>query len=394
MTAELPRLVVFSDDWGRHPSSCQHLIRALLPRYRVDWVNTVGTRRPGLNAADFRRGMEKLRSWMRPKVAQDEQDRHENLRVHSPMHWPGFGNKLERALNRKLLMRALRPILYAEPAPSAVITTASIVADLARATSELNWIYYCVDDLSAWPGLDAETLRRMEQELVPSVRGAVAVSKTLLRRLDQLGRSARLLTHGIDLDHWRGLSELARPENPERPVALYWGNADRRLDARICLRLAEDFELRMLGPRSEIDPALARCPGLRWMEPVPYAELPAQAAHAHVLVMPYADLPVTRAMQPLKLKEYLATGLPVVATPLPANQEWSAALDLSADPEEFAALALKRAQSGATPEQLAARRTLENESWESKALAFERAWTEGANDAIGTVTVRRVKPRE
>ena len=37
---------------------------------------------------------------------------------------------------------------------------------------------------------------------------------------------------------------------------------------------------------------------------------PALAREAAVLIMPYADLPVTRAMQPLKLKEYLATDRP------------------------------------------------------------------------------------
>jgi hypothetical protein len=36
--------------------------------------------------------------------------------------------------------------------------------------------------------------------------------------------------------------------------------------------------------------------------------------------MPYADLAATRAMQPLKLKEYLATGRPVVVRDLPATR--------------------------------------------------------------------------
>ena len=61
------QLIVFSDDWGRHPSSCQHLVRQLLFQnrlcchggcadcrdYSVLWVNTIGTRRPGLNLADL-----------------------------------------------------------------------------------------------------------------------------------------------------------------------------------------------------------------------------------------------------------------------------------------------------------------------------------------------------
>ena len=44
-------LLVFADDWGRHPSSCQHLVRRLLDRHQVYWVNTIGTRTPRLNLA-------------------------------------------------------------------------------------------------------------------------------------------------------------------------------------------------------------------------------------------------------------------------------------------------------------------------------------------------------
>ena len=61
-----PRLVVFSDDWGRHPSSCQHLIAELLPRYRVDWINTIGTRRPTLSRHDLARAMDHLERLLQP----------------------------------------------------------------------------------------------------------------------------------------------------------------------------------------------------------------------------------------------------------------------------------------------------------------------------------------
>ena len=58
-------ILVFADDWGRHPSSAQHLIRQLLPRRRVVWVNTIGTRKPRFDRATLQRGFEKLRHWSR-----------------------------------------------------------------------------------------------------------------------------------------------------------------------------------------------------------------------------------------------------------------------------------------------------------------------------------------
>ena len=46
--------IVFADDWGRHPSSCQHLFRRLIPRHRTYWVNTIGLRRPTFDLAGRR----------------------------------------------------------------------------------------------------------------------------------------------------------------------------------------------------------------------------------------------------------------------------------------------------------------------------------------------------
>lgn len=369
MTA-LPRLVVFSDDWGRHPSSSQHLVRELLPRYAVDWVNTIGTRRPSLSVADAKRVLEKVRTWTRRSPAPEAADSPpENLTVHAPIHWPGFGNKLERALNASLFDSKLRPLIERA---DAVITTASITADLAARTRDANWVYYCVDDLSEWPGLDARALREMEEDLLPSMRTIVAVSNHLVERMRGFGREAHLLTHGIELDHWRAVALRPPRARRAKPVAVYWGNADLRLDAEIVLALAQSCELHMVGPRSVIDPRLASDANIVWRAAVPYAQLPEIAREADVLVMPYADLPVTRAMQPLKLKEYLATGLPVVATPLPANREWSAALDLASDARAFVECVRARAFVELPPEQRAARKRLDAEGWDRKALQFER----------------------
>jgi glycosyltransferase involved in cell wall biosynthesis len=368
------RLVVFSDDWGRHPSSTQHLIRRLLPRYRVDWVNTVGTHRPRLSLGDLRRGLEKLKGWTAAPgkpVAALEADPLEPV-VHTPVHWPGFKTGLERMLNRVLLRRALAGVLDSEPKPAAVITTVPITADLAAGFPGVRWIYYCVDDFAEWPGLDGDTLRRMELDLLRHVDLVICVSEVLKRRLAQLGVSAHLLTHGVELEHWRTVRRRPLCGPGRRPALLYWGHADRRLDADILLHLAQTCDVRMAGRYDEVDTRLMRQRGITWIGPVPYERLPGLASEADVLIMPYADLPVTRAMQPLKLKEYLATGLPVVAPPLPANRTWGDAMDLTADPDQFARLCLARARRSLPESQARARQRLVYESWENKALQFEQ----------------------
>src|SRR4051794_17365982 len=203
----LPALLVFADDWGRHPSSCQHLIGHLLDRYQVFWVNTIGTRRPRLNLATVSRGLEKLAHWMSPAGKRESPGaragRHPHLRVLNPRMWPSFGSSLERRINRELLVRHLSPVLAGLPEPAVAVTNIPIVADLVGHLPVRRWVYYCVDDFAEWPGLDGGTLRKMEAELVVKVDALIAVSETLREKLERIRRPVHLLTHGVDLDHWQ-----------------------------------------------------------------------------------------------------------------------------------------------------------------------------------------------
>lgn len=366
-------LLVFADDWGRHPSSCQHLISQLLPRYRTGWVNTIGTRPPRLDRATFARAAGKLRGWTgggprRESAAPPGPD------VLQPIMLPWIRRRWQRSLNRSLLLRRLRQWLDAAPGPVTAVTTVPIVADLMGRLPVSRWVYYRVDDFSQWPGLDGPSLAAMEREVLARADRVVAASEVLVQTS---GRSdATLLTHGVDLSHWS--AKVAAPaeisEFP-RPRALFWGLIDRRLDPHVVRAVAGALghgTLVLLGPEQDPDDDLARIPGVRRIPAASYADLPAYAAAADILVMPYADAPVTRAMQPLKLLEYLATDRPVVARDLPAVRAWGDALDIAPTPEEFVQAVRRRLDSGLPMAQAAARRRLDGESWVAKSATFER----------------------
>jgi hypothetical protein len=161
---------------------------------------------------------------------------------------------------------------------------------------------------------------------------------------------------------------------------VFWGLVDLRLDAQFVARLAGEMSrgtIVLLGPEANPDPRLTRLDRVVRVPAVPYEQLPSVAREAAVLVMPYGDLPVTRAMQPLKLKEYLATGKPVVVRDLPANRPWHDALDLARTPEQFSAMVRQRLVGGLPEDQAAARLRLVTESWTEKARRFEQAVMHG-----------------
>lgn len=371
-------LLVFADDWGRHPSSCQHLISRLLDRREVLWANTIGTRPPRLDLATLRRGAEKLRGWSR-KVEPNATAT--GPRVLDPKMWPWMRSGSDRRLNRTLLLRQLVPVLEALPSPPVVVTTLPIVADLVGRLPAARWVYYCVDDFGQWPGLDGPTLRDLETRLVERADSLIAAGEVLRGRLAALGRSAHLLTHGVDLGHWssgRGTPPPGLDELP-RPLVVFWGLVDRRMDLAFLERLSAELDegtIVLAGPESDPDPALTRIARVRRLPALPYADLPALAREASVLVMPYADLPVTRAMQPLKLLEYLAAGKPVVVRDLPAARPWADALDLADSPESFARLVRERSARSLPDGQAKARSRLAAEGWDEKARLFEH-WVLG-----------------
>jgi glycosyltransferase involved in cell wall biosynthesis len=339
-------------------------------------------RAPRFDAATFARGIEKMRGWC--AGTDTRRATPANLELADPKMWPWFRSAFDRRVNRWSLHRQIGPSVASLPMPRVAVTTVPIVADLIGLLPVDEWVYYCVDDLSVWPGLDHRTIRRMEHALLEKVEKVVAVSETLCDRLAAMGRPAHLLTHGVDLDLWNAANSKEEPPQAlmslARPLIVFWGLIDRRLDVSFLRRLANDLEsgtIVLVGPEQDRSRELDDVARVVRLPALPMERLPSLARAAAVLIMPYGDSPVTRAIQPLKLKEYLATGRPTVVRDLPANRAWADCLDLAATAEEFSNAVRLRLATGLAAEQRLARKRLRSESWDQKAIEFETVALDG-----------------
>ncbi|MCS7022785.1 MAG: glycosyltransferase [Gemmataceae bacterium] len=388
LLAERPPLLVFSDPWGRHPSSCQHLVRYLLGRYQIIWVELIGVRRWRCDRATWRRGLEQLhRWWCNDKAGAANQQAPQVLR---PCLWPSFRNRWLCQLNywqiRRMLPRFTRPPV--------VVTTLPVVAGMVGTFRARRWIYYCPDDYSVWPGWDNHTLRRWERLLLARIDRLIVVNSLLLDKFNPLFTGPTLLlTHGVELNKFQQPIETQSPLPcpltgrreqrpdviPPRPWIVYWGLIDQRLDPALLGELAHRLSsgdcqasILLVGPQDRPPVGLTQMKNVYILPSIPYEHLPGLARQAAVLIAPYRQLAVTRAMQPLKFLEYLATGRPVVARRLPALEPWSDAADLVDTPAQFAQAVLHRLHCGLSAQQQVARRRLQAETWQVKAELFER----------------------
>jgi glycosyltransferase involved in cell wall biosynthesis len=373
--------VVFSDDWGRHPSSCQHLFRRIVPHAQVLWVNTVGLRVPRLSVHDLKRGAQVVRSWLAPArgaggPAREHSPNPAAPEVLRPIMWPSFRRRWSAALNQRLLSRAVTKALgnTAAGKRAILVSTLPIVPALFRESRFVTKVYYCVDDFTQWHGIDGDAMRRLEKDTLAACDLLIATSTPILESRGPLSRRSILLTHGVDVDHFaRAIPNPASPlATLPHPIVGMFGVFDRRIDAGVLMTAARalpDATFAVVGPVVDRDPGEFRTvPNVRFLGAFPYDDLAGHVAHFDVCALPYVLDATTHSINPLKLKEYLATGKPVVTTALPEAVALGEYL-IVAPPGRFAE-EVRRAAVSPPPPSAALERFLAGESWEVKANRF------------------------
>jgi glycosyltransferase involved in cell wall biosynthesis len=365
-----PPLLVFADDWGRHPSSCQHLVRRLRQDRPVLWANTVGTRQVKADAFTFRRGLEKLRNWGRGLTRVD----HQMWAVDLPM-LPGVGGEALRAVNRRLVTTRLRSVLNALRLDTPVVlTTLPYVGWLVGGLRRRALVYYCTDDYSHWPSADGEALREADRVLGREADLILAASKALYERHAATGRCV-YLPHGVDHSHFASVQEqdavdpaIARLPGPRIG---FFGLVYEKLDFALLGAVARAFpegSLVLIGRQDFVPPGFAALPNVHLLGPRPYEELPQSLAGLDVLLLPYLDDPMIRQSGPLKLRECLASGKPTVSVDVPEVRALVPHVRVAGDHEGFVRAVREAVAEPPRSSRVAARqRVVAADGWDGRA---------------------------
>jgi glycosyltransferase involved in cell wall biosynthesis len=305
------------DWWYHHPHSKNHILKRLGQKNKVLFVNSISMGLPSASNPDFflkiRRKLKSYLKWLRKAP--------EGLWVMTPINLPFYSTKTIRELNRWMLIFQVRLAMLClgihKPVLWVAIPTA---ADLVGHLDERMLLYQVSDKYEANEdsALSADVIRSLDRKLKQSANVVMFSGRKLFEDAQEPNRF--YLEQAVDFEHFATEATETSPEiaGIPRPILGYFGAMDYVMDTDLMTevsRLRPDWHWVMLGLKSNLMQVSA--PNVHFLGPKPYTDLPKFVKRFDVCVLPWRqNNAFTSYGSAIKVREYLATGKPVVISPL------------------------------------------------------------------------------
>lgn len=363
-------LVVFSNDWDGDPLSKTHIMRILAKENRILWVNSIGNRAPKANAHDLARIWRKLASF-----TEGIKEVEPNLFVLAPLAIPLYGSEAVRTTNRALLKlqvkRAMAKLGFKRPISWSFLPAS---APVSGTLGEELVVYHCVDEFSAFSDTNGRHIAELEHQLLRKADLVITSAERLRESKARVNPNTVLVRHGVDYNHFVKACDPATPIPADiarlpKPIIGFFGLLADWVEQDVFEAVAKahpEGSVVILGKVApDVDPSrLKALPNVHLLGRKKYEELPGYCKAFDVALMPFKWNELTLNANPLKVREYLAAGLPCVSTALP-EVEKVGLCKLARTPEEFVARVDEALREGGGPTRERAQRIF-HESWNAR----------------------------
>lgn len=363
------------EDWWYHNRA--HCDMQLMRQYArfapVLYVNSVVMRKPNIaeGAMFWRRVRRKLRSIARGLVRAEP-----NFFVYSPVTAPVHHLPGARSLNQLFLRMQMRlAIRRAGLRKPLVWVNCPAACGAALALKRTALVYQRTDRYEDYPGVDREQIGIYDRTLKQNADLTFYSSESLYEAEKDQCRKAAYVEHGVDNERFASAENdpqtPADLQNIKRPIVGFFGGIDKhtfdvRLMADVIERMPEASFV-FVGNASVGCESLSKNANAHLLGKRSYEEIPHYGKCFDVCIMPWNQNDWIKACNPIKLKEYLALGKPVVSTPFPELEHYNGVVRSAKSADEFAA-AIRESLAQSDPELPARRRERVREhSWRSKA---------------------------
>lgn len=298
---------------------------------RVLYVESVGLRSPRAGSAkDWGRLWSRMRKGI-SSLLFGACERAPGIFVLSPLLIPaGHRHPATRALNRLLLRAAIaRSVWQRDFTRPLIWTYHPFMLDAIDCMNTGAVLYHCVDDLAAVPGVDAPAFRAAEAKLLQRADVVFVTAPALAEHCKKYNPNTHFLPNVVDVEHFgKAIEPGPIPADlatiPEPRLCYHGVLSDFKIDFKLLLdaaRLRPEWSWVFIGEeregqKSPLVADLAKLTNVHFLGYRPYAVLPDYLRGMNVGLLPSLINDYTRGMFPMKYFEFLASGLPVVSTPL------------------------------------------------------------------------------
>jgi glycosyltransferase involved in cell wall biosynthesis len=203
---------------------------------------------------------------------------------------------------------------------------------------------YHIDDEYTFSTVE-QPVPASEEALIRRADQIIIHSPALFEKKGHLNPRTIVVPNGVDFDAYS--TPRAEPVDMRmipRPRMGYTGMIKTQMDFPLLLALARrhpDWSFVFVGPRHNVAgqeslvAELVRHPNVYMMGGRPVTDLPAYVQHFDSCMLCYAVNDYTKFIYPLKLHEYLATGRPVVGSPIRTLQDFRHVISIASGPDEW-----------------------------------------------------------
>jgi glycosyltransferase involved in cell wall biosynthesis len=365
------------DWWYHHPHSKNHLMRRFARAgNKVIFVNSISMGLAPMKSGEvLPRIKRKLKSYA--KLARTTE---EGITVVSPAVVPFFGSRAAAATNRRLLTAQIsalarsrglsRPVLWI-----AIPTAVEVIGRL----NEQLVIYHVSDKYDANTmdhATDPAFIRQLHERAIDAADLVFYSSRKLFAEVTRGRQKSHLLEQAVDFDHWAAVSSgnLAVADEIDRiphPRIGYFGAIEPWLVDQELIKQASrerpSWNWIFIGNKSR-GLEIEELPNVHFLPPVAYQDLPRYAAGFDVCVLPWnTEVPFTSYGSAIKVREYLASGKPVVISPLPEYESMSEVLRIGRSREQFLELVEDALQEKDDAQAKARQDAVRDGTWDARA---------------------------
>jgi glycosyltransferase involved in cell wall biosynthesis len=295
--------------------------------------------------------------------------------VYSPFALPVHHLAWARPINEIILRRQVHRISQKLGLDNPLVWVACpVAADVAIKLRKGLLVYQRTDRYEEYPNVQSEVVKAYDRKLKALADLTVFANQMLFDEEAGQCKKALNIDHGVDYEFFSMAEQ--NPYKPEdiakipKPIVGYFGSIHGHtvdLDlVNALVKLLPEMSFVFVGNVSMDITELRARKNVWLLGQKPYEQIPHYGKCFDVSIMPWCRNRWIESCNPIKLKEYLALGKPVVSTPFPELEQYLDRIHVATAPEEFAGC-IRHALENDNDEQIAARRKMvETASWGSK----------------------------